>query len=72
MSVRRPVTLARILYDTFYEWVEHKELWRVQANVRADWPLAIRFARFIGMEREGLMKKFGPEQADYFRYAWVA
>jgi hypothetical protein len=26
---------------------------------------AIRFAEFLGFEKEGLMKKFGPEGSDY-------
>ena len=71
MMPKYPVTLARAIYECFYEWVEAKDYWRVHANVRTDWDTAIRFAKFMGMKKEGLMKKFGPEQADYFRFAWV-
>ena len=39
---------------------------RMHANVKADWAEAIRFAQFLGFKKEGLMKKFGPEGADYF------
>lgn len=66
-----PITLARAIYECFYEWVDAKDLWRVHANVRTDWITAIRFAKFMGMKQEGLMEKFGPEKADYFRFAWV-
>ena len=38
---------------------------RMHANVKADWMQAIRFAEFLGFKKEGLMKKFGPEGADY-------
>ena len=37
----------------------------MHANVKADWMEAIRFAEFLGFEKEGLMKKFGPEGSDY-------
>lgn len=66
-----PITIARAIYECFYEWVDAKDLWRVHANVRADQKTAIRFAKFMGMKEEGIMEKFGPEQADYFRFAWV-
>jgi len=38
---------------------------RLHSNVRADWMKAIRFAEVLGFEKEGLMKKFGPEGSDY-------
>tara|TARA_R100001443_G_scaffold55213_1_gene66478 strand:- start:2338 stop:2781 length:444 start_codon:yes stop_codon:yes gene_type:complete len=66
-----PITIARAIYECFYQWVDAKDLWRVHANVRSDWDVAIRFAKFLGMKEEGLMEKFGPEKADYFRLAWV-
>ena len=66
------VTLARAIYECFYEWIDARNLRRVHANIRVDWPTAIRFAKFMGMKEEGLMKKFGPEGADYVRYAWVS
>ena len=44
---------------------------RIQAAVRADWPEAQRFAEFLGLENEGLMRKYGPDGSDYFRFAKV-
>ena len=38
---------------------------RMHANVRANWKEAIPFAEFLGFEKEGVMKKFGPEGSDY-------
>ena len=66
-----PVAIARAIKEVFLEYTLHKEFWRVQSNVRSDWPLAIKFIKFLGMQEEGLMKKFGPEGADYIRFAWV-
>tara|TARA_R110002073_G_scaffold45289_1_gene124917 strand:+ start:562 stop:1005 length:444 start_codon:yes stop_codon:yes gene_type:complete len=68
---KHPIAIARAIKEVFFEYVEHKGFWRVQSNVRCDWPLAIKFIKFMGMEKEGLMKKFGPEEADYYRFAWV-
>ena len=50
--------------------LEHR-LVRLQTAVRTDWPQAQRFAQFFGLENEGLMKKYGPDGTDYFRYSRV-
>jgi len=34
-------------------------------------PEAIRFARWMGFEDEGIMYKFGPDGSDYYRMARV-
>jgi len=67
----RPIATARAIKEVFLEYNQHKEFRRVQSNVKADWPLAIKFVKFIGMKEEGLMQKFGPEGADYIRFAWI-
>ena len=51
--------------------IKEQELVRIQAAVRADWPEAQRFAEFLGLENEGLMRKYGPDGSDYFRFAKV-
>lgn len=42
---------------------------RVQAAVKVGFNKAHRLVKFLGFEEEGLMKKYGPEGADYVRYA---
>jgi RimJ/RimL family protein N-acetyltransferase len=37
--------------------------------VRADWPAARRFARYLGMKDEGVMKQYGSDRMDYMRVA---
>ena len=49
---------------------KHK-LCRVQAACRADWAEALRFAKFMGFEEEGLMKKYGHDGEDFIRLAKI-
>jgi hypothetical protein len=41
----------------------------VQAACRANWPEALRFAKFMGFKEEGLMKKYGQQGEDFIRVA---
>lgn len=45
------------------------DLLRLQAVVNVDHEKAVRWAEFLGFEREGLMSKYGPEGADYYMYS---
>ena len=47
------------------------DLWRIQASVHTTDEQSIKFAEWMGFENEGLMKKFGPDGADYYRFARV-
>lgn len=42
---------------------------RVQATARADAPKARRFLEFLGFEREGFLRAYGPDGADHVLYA---
>tara|TARA_B110000503_G_scaffold114183_1_gene171556 strand:- start:84 stop:530 length:447 start_codon:yes stop_codon:yes gene_type:complete len=44
---------------------------RLQTSVKADFDLGQKFAEFLGLEKEGLMKNYGPDGADYYRYARI-
>lgn len=44
-------------------------VWRLQTAVRADYETGIRFAKWLGLEKEGLMKKYGPDGSNYYRMA---
>ena len=57
--------------DVMQKVVDENGLWRVQAVCKEDWPAALKFARFMGFEPEGVMRKYGPEGMDYIRVAWV-
>jgi hypothetical protein len=53
------------------EWIESLKLDRVQATVSADWGAGIRFLEWLGMKREAIMRKFGPDGIDQMLYARV-
>jgi hypothetical protein len=57
--------------DIMEKVTTENNLWRVQGVCKEDWPAARRFARLMGFKEEGLMRKYGPEQADYIRIAKV-
>ena len=44
---------------------------RLQATAREDWKVAQRFLEFLGFEREGLMRNYGPDNSDHFLYARI-
>ena len=44
---------------------------RLQTSVKADFKTGVRFARWLGLETEGLMKKYGPDGSDYLRMAKI-
>ena len=43
----------------------------IQASIRADFKEGVRFAKWFGMESEGLMKQYGPDGKDYIRLARI-
>ena len=53
------------------EWFEEYKLDRMQTIVPAEWDLGVRFAEWIGMQREGLMRSFGPDRMDHILLARV-
>ena len=50
---------------------------RAKAYARLGTPLhkigyfAFRFAKFLGLKEEGLMKNYGPDGSDFYRYARI-
>jgi len=63
--------IAAKLIKKFLMWVEPPVYSRVQMSVRSDFDEAVRFAEFLGFEREGVMRKYGPDGVDYYMYARV-
>tara|TARA_Y100000310_G_scaffold74344_1_gene70458 strand:- start:218 stop:667 length:450 start_codon:yes stop_codon:yes gene_type:complete len=42
---------------------------RLQATARTDFAVGQRFLEFLGFEREGRLRKYGPDGADHYLYA---
>jgi hypothetical protein len=51
--------------------MEEYKLHRVQAHVMEDWPGARRWISFLGMQEEGVLRKFSPEGLNYIQFARV-
>lgn len=58
----------RIMLD---DVMRQRGIYRAHANIHCGFERAIRLAEWLGFENEGLMRRFGVEGADYFRYAKV-
>ena len=65
------LSLARYAKTLFSSILATTSLHRVQASIHMGDPEAIRFARWMGFEDEGIMYKFGPDGSDYYRMARV-
>ena len=44
---------------------------RLQTSVKAEFKTGVRFANWLGLEPEGLMRKYGPDGSDYLRMAKI-
>jgi len=67
----KPRTVAKYTLKLFDDIMSEDSLERIQASVAAADPKAIAFAKWLGFEVEGLMKKYGPEGGDYYRLARI-
>jgi len=66
-----PITVARCTVKLFKTIMENNDLWRIQASVHSGDNQSLRYAEWMGFENEGIMKKFGPDGSDYYRFARV-
>mgnify|MGYP005628823627 FL=1 len=66
-----PASFARYTRRAFDGILQETQLRRVQASIHVDDNRAYRFARWLGFEDEGLMRKYGVDGDDYFRMARV-
>jgi len=44
---------------------------RLQTTVKYDFNQGIRFASWLGLKPEGIMRKYGPDGSDYYRMAKI-
>ena len=44
---------------------------RLQTSVKANFKTGVRFANWLGLSSEGLMKRYGPDGSDYIRMAKI-
>lgn len=65
------VPLVRALRYGLQDIVAQSGFWRVQADVRADFPLGQRLLHMLGFVPEGALRAYGPDGADFVRLAYV-
>ena len=63
------VGVARYTDMLFQHIQEEHKLFRIQASVSVLDLTANRYAQWLGFQKEGIMKKYGPDGTDYVRYA---
>ena len=66
-----PVLAARTIKKGMKQLYQDNNITRLQTAVRADFPMGIKFAKWLGFEDEGLMKKYDMEGKDFYRYARI-
>ena len=66
---RYPITLAKVIKQRTEMMCLNNKIKRLQTSVKEDSKLAIRVAEWLGLKQEGLMKQYGPDGSDYYRYA---
>jgi len=66
-----PLGVARAIKKDFARVAKENNIVRVQTAIRKDFKQGQRFAEWLGLENEGLMRKFGIDGTDQYRYARI-
>ena len=65
------VQAARLIRNRLNLLCANNKVWRLQTSVKANYKRGIKFAEFLGLEKEGLMRAYGPDKTDYYRMAKI-
>ena len=68
---KNPLAVARAIKKDFARGAREHNIERVQTAIRKEFKQGQRFAEWLGLENEGLMKKFGFDGTDQYRYARI-
>ena len=68
---KHPLGVAKAIKKDFARVAKEHNIKRVQTAIRKDFTQGQRFAEWLGLENEGLMKKFGFDGTDQYRYARI-
>ena len=61
---------ARVVKKALEQLIEENKIVRLQTTVKKNFKLGHRFAKWLGLENEGIMKKYISNQ-DHIRYARI-
>ena len=68
---QHPLLVARAIKKNFTRLAREHNIKRVQTAIRADFDKGLRFAKWLGLEEEGLMKHYGFDGSHHYRYARI-
>jgi len=68
---KHPLLVAKAIKKDFARVAKEHGLWRVQTAVRSNFAQGLRFAKWLGLEDEGIMKQYGFDKTDHNRYARI-
>ena len=68
-ALDHPLLVAKAIRKDFARIAKENNIKRVQTAVRANYTTGLKFAKWLGLEEEGLMKKFGFDGSDQYMYA---
>ena len=68
---KHPLLVARAIKKDFARVARKHNIKRVQTAVRQDFDKGIRFAEWLGLKNEGLMKYYGFDGSHQYRYARI-
>ena len=63
--------VAKAIKKDFANVARQHNIKRVQTAIRKDFKQGLRFAEWLGLENEGLMKCYGFDGSDQYRYARI-
>ena len=66
-----PITIAKAVKQNIDYLATSNNIKRLQTAVRADFGIGIRFAKWLGFTNEGLMKNYGFDDTDHYRFARI-
>jgi len=66
-----PIGVAKAIKKDFANVAKQQNIKRVQTAIRSDFKEGIKFAEWLGLENEGLMKSYGFDGSDQYRYARI-
>ena len=66
-----PVFCAKHIKKRTEMLIKNNNIKRLQTSEKADCEMAIRFAKWLGLKPEGVMKSYGPAGEDFIRFARI-
>jgi hypothetical protein len=68
---KHPKSVFKNVRDYLDKIIKEQGFWRVQAHVRTDNSMGIKFAKMLGFKIEGKMQGFNPDKTDAYLFSKV-